>query len=470
MFLDIIDKKKDLLTGVSDKVWEYAELSLQEHKSAELYCKVLADEGFDVETNVCGIKTAFKANFGNGRPVIGILAEYDALSGLSQKAGIAYKEAVIPGGSGHGCGHNMLGAGALAAALAIKEYLKDKGSGTVILYGCPGEEGGAGKAFMARDGEFRDLDAALTWHPGDENGVRTSTCNSSLQIEYTFHGVASHAARPEYGRSALDAAELMNTGVQYLREHMPDTDRVHYAFTDAGGVSPNVVHPKASVLYMIRSHNVKNAQKLAERVDKIAQGAAMMTETAMGKRFIDGTADIVTNFTLCKLLQEEFEKLGVPSYTDEETAFAKAIMDSYENPEAGLPGKEYISDKASEDYIREKSQDGARPLNDFLMPYQPEERMTMGSTDVGDVSWLTPAAQISVVTAASKAPGHSWQNVSCGGSSIGHKGLLHAGKVLAAAAIRLYEEPELLKEARAEFEIRAKEGYTCPIPPEAKAE
>jgi aminobenzoyl-glutamate utilization protein B len=467
LYLDIIENKRDLLLSVSDKIWEFAELSLKEYKSAELYREILADEGFDVEAGVCGMETAFKARYGEGKPVIGILAEYDALSGLSQKAGLTYKEAVIPGGNGHGCGHNMLGAGALAAALAIKEYLKDKKSGSVVLYGCPGEEGGAGKAFMARDGEFKDLDAALTWHPGDENGVRTSCCNSSLQIEYTFNGVASHAAKPEYGRSALDAAELMNTGVQYLREHMPDSDRIHYAFTDAGGVSPNVVHPKASVLYMIRSHNVKNALKLADRVDKIAHGAAMMTETSVVKRFIDGTADIVPNFTLSKLLQAEFEKMGVPEYTDEETAFARAIIDSYENPEPGLPGKEYISDRASEEYIREKSQDGTKPLNDFLMPYQPELKMTMGSTDVGDVSWLTPTAQISVAACASKGPGHSWQNVSCGGSSIGHKAVLHAGKVLAAAAVTLYENPDLLKEARAEFETRAKEGYTCPIPPDA---
>ena len=469
-YLSYIDAKKDVIAAVSDSVWEYAELSLKEYKSAELFCKVLADEGFLVEKGICGIKTAFKASFGSGRPVIGILAEFDALSGLSQKAGIPYREELVPGGNGHGCGHNMLGAGALAAALGIREYLRGKeGRGAVVLYGCPGEEGCATKAFMARDGEFRDLDAALTWHPSDTNNVCTLSCNSSIQVEYEFKGVAAHASRAEYGRSALDASELMNIGAQYLREHIADSDRVHYAYTDAGGVSPNVVQPVVKVLYMVRSNNVRNTLKLLERVDRIAAGAAMMTETSMTKKFVDGTSDIVSNFTLGNMLYGEYRKLGVPAYTEEENDFAAALIRSYESPKTGLPGKEYIFDRETEDFIRQQSDNGKKPLNDFLIPYKPVDSMTMGSTDVGDVSWLTPTAQIHVAASASNSPGHSWQNVSCGKTSIAHKAALHAGKVLAAGAVKLYENPELLREAMAEFKEKTKDGYYCPVPPEAAA-
>ena len=233
-----------------------------------------------------GIDTAFSAEFGNGSPRIGILAEYDALSGLSQEAGSLERKELISGGCGHGCGHNLLGAGALGAALGVKAYLEKTGHpGTVILYGCPGEEGGAAKAFMARDGLWKSLDAALTWHPQDVNEVRTGSSNSCIQIQYKFTGVASHAAQaPELGRSALDAVELMNIGVQFLREHMSTRARVHYAITDTGGLSPNVVQPKASVLYMIRSNHVGEAVQLQERVDKIAQGAALMTDTRVEKK------------------------------------------------------------------------------------------------------------------------------------------------------------------------------------------
>ena len=469
-FLSYIDAKKEVITMVSDSVWEYAELSLKEYKSAELYCKVLAGEGFLVEKDVCGIKTAFKATFGSGRPVIGILAEFDALAGLSQKAGVHFREELTPGGNGHGCGHNMLGAGALAAALGVQAYLKDKeGRGTIVLYGCPGEEGGAAKAFMARDGEFKDLDAALTWHPGDINNVNTLSCNSSIQVEYTFKGVAAHAAKAEFGRSALDASEIMNIGVQYIREHIADSDRVHYAYTDAGGVSPNVVQPAAKVLYMVRSNNVKNALKLLARIDKIAAGAAMMTETSMTRKFIDGTSDVVSNFTLGNMLYEEYKKIGVPSYTQEENNFAAAMIQSYESPQTDLPGREFIFDMETEDFVRRNSNNGKKPLNDFLIPYKPVDSMTMGSTDVGDVSWLTPTAQIHVVTTASNAPGHSWQNVSCAKTSIAHKAVLHAGKVLAAGAVKLYENPELLKAAMDEFKKKTQEGYYCPVPQEAIA-
>lgn len=269
------------------------------------------------------------------------------------------------------------------------------------------------------------------------------------------------------GRSALDAVELMNTGVQYLREHIPDSDRIHYAITDAGGVSPNVVQAKAKVLYMIRSHNVKSAWKLVEKVRAISKGAAMMTETTVSEQFIDGTADLVPNFTLEKLLHQEFSKLGVPQYTAEEFAYAEALVKSYENPDPGLPGIKKTDDPEVVAFVKEHSNNGTKALNDFLVPYTSNGKASMGSTDVGDVSWLTPTAQIGVVGFTSKAPGHSWQNVSTSCTSIAHKGVLHAGKVLAAASIELFEHPEIIEQATVEFKEKTAEGYTCPIPPDA---
>ncbi|MDR2514504.1 MAG: amidohydrolase [Christensenellaceae bacterium] len=465
-----IDERSAIFTGLSDQIWSFAELSLKEFQSMALYVELLKEEGFTVETGLCGVPTAFSGSFGSGGPVIGLLGEFDALSGLSQEAGIAERKELIKNGAGHGCGHNLLGAGALAAAFAVKDYLqKTKKPGTVVFYGCPGEEGGAGKAFMARDGLWKQIDAALTWHPGDVNSITTGTNNSSIQVEYKFTGVASHAAgAPESGRSALDAVELMNIGVQFLREHMADHARVHYAITDAGGDSANVVQPRARVLYMVRSTQVKEALALLGRVDKIAEAAAMMTETRMERRFIDGTANTISNFTLEKLLFDNLTLVGAPNYTKEEEDFAQALIATIENAKSGLPGKGLIDGSEVTEEVRRLSNDGQKPINDFIVPYFQSTRQSMGSTDVGDVSWLTPTAQFVTACFASKSPGHSWQQVACGKSSIAHKGLLTAGKVLAAAAIDLFEDEELLKKAKAEFALNAREGYTCPIPPGAK--
>ncbi len=468
----IIEEKKEAFINLSDSIWEYAELSLLEFKSAALYLKLLREEGFEVEENVAGIKTAFLGKYGSGKPVIGILAEFDALSGLSQEgSSLVRKEIEGQGGSGHGCGHNLLGAGSFAAAVALKEYLKSKGegSGTVIFYGCPGEEGGASKAFMAREGMFYPLDAALTWHPGDVNQVSSGTNNSSIEVEYKFTGIAAHAAgNPHLGRSALDGVELLNIGVQFLREHMVDSARIHYAITDAGGNSPNVVQPTAQVLYMVRSNKVSEAIALLARVDTIAKAAAMMTETKLSRRFIDGTADVITNYALEDLLYDNFSKIALPTYTEEEYAFAQALKETYKNlGDHKLPGFPATKDPAIAKYVKEKSGNGTKPINDFLMPNYHSDEMQMGSTDVGDVSWETPTAQIRTATFASGSPGHSWQNVSIGKTSIAHKGMLLAGKVLAATAMDIYENPTLLKKARAEFEEKTAEGYTCPIEPDA---
>lgn len=465
--IEYIDENAGIFTGVSDAVWARPELSLKEFESAALYCSVLREHGFEVTEGLCGIKTAFCGKFGEGKPVIGILGEYDALSGLSQAADCAEKKPLVPGGPGHGCGHNMLGAGALGAAFAVKDYLESTGrSGTVIFFGCPGEEGGAGKAFMAREGLWRGLDCALTWHPSDVNEVVTGTNNSCIQVLYKFHGVSAHAAGdPENGRSALDAVELMNTGAQYLREHMTSDCRVHYAITDAGGVSPNVVQAEASVLYMVRANKVRDSVALQARLDKIARGAALMTETTFDRVFIDGTAELVPNYTLEGLLYRVFGEVGLPEYTPEEEALASALRATYDVRTAPGIGPSFDADIAQE--VAERTHGLADGLCRFILPEYHGTGFVPGSTDVGDVSWQTPAAQIHCVAFPFGAAGHSWQNVSCGGSSIGHKGLLTAAKVLACAAIELIDDPDTLEKARAEFEKRTAGGYTCPIEPDA---
>ena len=463
--LAAIEEKKQLVAGVADQIWEYAELSLQEVQSAALYVRVLRQEGFAVEEGICGIPTAFSASFGTGRPVIGILAEYDALSGLSQQGGCPVRRDLTPGGTGHGCGHHLLGAGALAAALGVKHYLQQTGRpGTVVLYGCPGEEGGAAKAFMAREKLWYGLDAALTWHPDDCNEVATGSSNACIQVQYTFHGVAAHAAGdPEKGRSALDAVSLMNLGVQFLREHMEPQARIHYAVTDTGGCSPNVVQARASVLYMVRSDRVKKALELQARVDKIAEGAALMTETSCRRKFIDGLAETIPNHALEALLYRNFSEVGVPVYTGEEQAFAAALAATYE-AEGYLPG---VGRQDAGYAAAVKAMKPAGAMNDVLLPLYQGEAFSPGSTDVGDVSWQCPTAQLHVAAWPNGCPGHSWQNVSCGKTSIGHKAALCAGKVLCAAAVDLLEQPELLQAAHREHEERTADGYTCPIPPDA---
>lgn len=466
--IDAIETKAEVITSVAKKIWEFAELSLQEFQSCALYCEVLEKEGFQVAKGICGIETAFSASYGSGKPVIGILAEYDALSGLSQVAGSLERQEITAGGTGHGCGHNLLGAGALAAAIGVKAFLQETGQqGTVILYGCPGEEGGAAKAFMARDGIWKNLDAALTWHPEDCNEVVTGSSNSCIQVQYHFTGVASHAAgAPEKGRSALDAVELMNIGVQFLREHMSDKARVHYAITDAGGISANVVQPKASVLYMVRSNHVAEAVELQARVDKIAEGAALMTETKMERKFIDGCADTVTNHALETLLYQNFAELGVPKYTEEENAYADVLAKTYIGSDE-VPGIAAKNDLMEREKVEQMQKDYGHSMNAFLLPQYKGDSFNPGSTDVGDVSWLTPTVQIHVAAWPNGCPGHSWQNVSCDNTSIGHKAAIHAGKVLAAGAIDLYQKPEQLEQVRREFELRTKSGFVCPIPADA---
>lgn len=461
--LSYIDESAAIFEALSDEIWAKPELSLKEHHAAALYCRTLRKLGFTVTEKLCGIETAF-CSFGSGRPFIGILGEYDALSGLSQEADLTEPKPIVEGGSGHGCGHNLLGAGSLAAAAAVKNYLeRTHRSGTVIFYGCPGEEGGSGKAYMAREGLWKQLDAALSWHPADVNEVVTGTNNSCIQVLYRFSGVAAHAAGDPYnGRSALDAVELMNIGVQFLREHMTDDCRIHYAITDTGGVSPNVVQSRAAVLYMVRANKVADSVALQKRVDDIARGAALMTGTSFERVFIDGTAELLPNYTLEGLLYRQMAELGVPAASEEELAFAVQLRKSFPS-DPTPPGIGVRADAAIAAQVRQLTGNGSRAINDFLMPLYSGSVFSPGSTDVGDVSWLTPTAQIHTATWPAGIPGHSWQVVSCGKSSQARRATHYAAKVLAAAAIELLEEPELLARAQAEFCEKSASGYVCPI-------
>ena len=463
---DIIEAKAPLLTDLSDRIWAFAEISMMEYKSTAAYVEILKAEGFTVEEKLCGIPTAFLGKYGSGSPVIGILGEYDALSGLSQVPGVAEKIVLESGGNGQGCGHHLLGAGSLGAAIALKEAIAaGELAGTVVFYGCPGEEGCAGKTFMARDGMFRDLDAAITWHPGDTNEVTVGSNAACIQVEYSFTGIAAHAAGDPYnGRSALDAAELMNIGVNFLREHMRPKESVHYSFSDAGGISPNVVQPTARVIYMVRSDTVRNAKALLSRVDNIAKGAALMTDTTVTCRQIDGTANTLSNQILEQLLYENLLAAPLPEYTEDEVIYAKQLKSTF--VPSGLPGQLSEDNPTVRKFVAEATNGGSAALNHFVVPHVPSCAFSPGSTDVGDVSWLTPTAQFNTVTWPSGSPGHSWQNVACGKSGIAHKGLLLAAKVLAGAAADLMEKPDLLSQARAEFAVTAAEGYDCPIGPE----
>ncbi|MBO4937510.1 MAG: amidohydrolase [Oscillospiraceae bacterium] len=460
---DIIETKRPVLTALSDKIWTYAELSMMEHRSTAAYVEVLRSEGFNVQENLCGIATAFSGTYGSGRPYIGILGEYDALSGLSQEAGITEKRPLVEGGCGQGCGHNLLGAASLGAAIAVKQAIEaGELKGTVIFYGCPGEEGCAGKTFMARDGMFRDLDAALCWHPGDVNEISTGSNAASIQVEYTFTGIAAHAAgNPQHGRSALDAAELMNVGVQFLREHMEPKCSVHYSFADAGGLSPNVVQPTAKLIYMVRGENVRKAKALLKRVDNIARGAALMTETQVSSRQIDGTSSTVSNEVLEQLLYDNLLAVPLPSYTQKELTYAATLKTTYHTE--GLPGDRTEENRTVRAFVAEKSDNGNAAVNDFVIPYVPSNHFNPGSSDVGDVSWLTPTAQFTAVTWPSGCPGHSWQIVSAGKTTFAYKGLIYAAKVLAGSVADLMTDHILLEKARAEFRAATEEGYDCPI-------
>ncbi len=467
-YLSVIDERQEQFAALSDEIWDHPELNFREFKSAETLCKALAENGFTVEKELAGIPTAFSGRFGKGHPVIGILGEFDALPGLSQKAGVAVKEPLPGDGCGHGCGHNLLGVGSLAAAAAVKTYLEQTGKpGTVIYFGCPAEEGGSGKAFMARDGVFDELDTALSWHPGSLNTVWSFSTLANIQVRYHFTGKSAHAAAsPHLGRSALDALELMNIGVQFLREHIIPEARVHYAITNTGGAAPNVVQAEAEALYLIRAPKNSQVQEIYERVNDIARGAALMSGVGVEIQMDKSCSNIVVNRTLEEILYRNMTEIPLPEYTEEEEKFAKAIQETIE-------GRTTMADRLEKTMGPKGRMMGAeydkQSLYRFVMPYAPGNKPLSGSSDVGDVSWICPTSQILASTGAGGTVEHSWQMVAQGKTSSAHKGMLYAGKVLAGAAIDLFENPELVGKAKEEHLTQVgEEGYRPLLTPDVK--
>ncbi len=444
---ELIDVRKDQYIALSDAIWEEPELRFEERAAAERLCRVLEEWGFAVERGAGGVETAFVATAGSGGgPVIGFLGEYDALPSLSQRAGVCAEEPLLPGGPGHGCGHNLLGVGALAAAVATRDYLAEAGiEGTVRYYGCPAEEGGGGKVLMVAAGLFRDVDAAITWHPSDEHYVFSASTLATQALEFFFTGRSAHAAKsPHTGRSALDAVELTNVGSNYLREHIPQEARLHYAIFDTGGNAPNVVQARAAVRYQIRSPKGGQVADVAERVCNIARGAALMTGTQVrieeGARYLN----IIPNTVVERLMQEGLEALGLPEVSAQERAFAAEVRTT-------LPEEERSNRRIPEN-------GGAGDVAEALPPYRPHMSIHPASTDVGDVSWVVPTAQYrSAVWALGTQP-HSWQAVAQGKTPFAHKGMLHAGKVMAATAVALFLQPGKLAEAKAELEKARESG------------
>ena len=454
-----VERRSDDYIALADRVWETPELAYGEHRSAAEHLAMLQKEGFRVAENVAGIPTALMAEAGEGGPVIAILGEYDALPGLSQEAGMAEPKPVeAQGGVGHGCGHNLLGSAAMLAAASVKDWLAEQGiQGRVRYYGCPAEEGGAAKGFMVRDGAFGDVDIAISWHPASFSGVNEPVSLANTRIDFTFVGRSAHAAAaPDLGRSALDAVELMNVGVNYMREHMPSSARVHYAYLDAGGIAPNVVQGRAKVRYLIRARDLAGLTQLVARVRKIAEGAALMTETTVSTQVVSAVSNLMGNGPLELAMHENFERLGPPEFDDADRAYAERIRATL-SPEdiaaafdrAGMPVRPELA------------------MCDFIVPLESKGRGGNGSTDVGDVSWAVPTVQARGATCAVGTPFHSWQLTAQGKSPAAHKGLVHVAKVMAGTAVDALQNPSLIERAKADHAARtARTPYVCPLPPD----
>ncbi|MFC1541393.1 amidohydrolase [Candidatus Latescibacterota bacterium] len=430
-----IDGNQEQFRDAALSIFEFNETSLEEYESAELLANVLEESGFRVERGVADMPTAFVATYGSGSPVIGILAEYDALPGMSQKPGETMKVAVIEGENGHGCGHNLFGPGSVAAAIAVKEVMvKNSIPGTIKLFGCPAEETVIGKVYMAKAGIFNGLDACFTWHPSAENKVNLGVSRAMNSFEVIFHGKTAHGAgNPWMGRSALDAVELMNTGVNYMREHLKDPVRIHYMISN-GGAAPNIVPDYAKVWYFVRDIDRPSVDEVYNRVLKCAEGASLMTETTMEVNLITGVYNYLPNQTLSEIVDRNFRQIGPPQFDSQETAFAKEIQKNLGIDEDGF--------------------------TDIIEPFEKPTEVSGGSTDCADVSWIVPTAgELSVASYPHNAPGHSWAIVSCSATPAGVKSLVTAAKVLAASSIEVMTDKKALANARADFE-KDTEGFT----------
>lgn len=451
----IADEQAPAFHKLSDEVWDQPQLNFQEYAASAAHEKMLRARGFRVERNVASLPTALVGEAGEDGPVIAILGEFDALPGLSQEAGVAVRKPLMSEGNGHGCGHNLLGSAALLAAAVVKDWLAITGQkGRVRYYGCPAEENGSGKGFMVRAGVFSDVDIAISWHPADFTGVSRASSLACIEIEFTFNGRASHAAvAPHLGRSALDAVELMNVGVNYMREHMPSSARVHYAIVDSGGTAPNVVQARASVRYLVRALELNDLWTLVDRVKNIAEGAALMTETRVEVKQLSGEANLVGNRPLEEVMQANLLRLGGPGFDSADRAFAAEIQ------------KTFSADDIRTAYARF----GMAPLegeslSERIFPLDYVGEQLIGSTDVGTVSWVVPTVQCRVACYAVGTPFHTWQLVAQGKMPAAHKGLTHAAKAMAGVAVDLFRDFDLLSAAKAEFEaFRQKNPFINPI-------
>jgi len=439
-----INANKAMLADLSDKIWEYAELPMLEYKSSRLLADALENQGFRVERGVAGMPTAFVASYGDGKPEIGFLAEYDALPRLSQKP-VPYQVPLIEGGSGHGCGHNLLGVGGTAAAMAVKNVMeKHKLKGTVKLFGCPNEENDIGKVFMARDGLFNSLSAALDWHPASVTGVNLSGSHAIHNFLVTFTGKTAHAGGdPWDGKSALDGVEIMNIAVNYLREHVLPTVRIQYSIID-GGTVPNIVPARATAWYNCRDVTLEGSERVLDRIKVIAKAAAIATDTQVEVKMLTAIHEMLILPESTSILHKNLDWVGPPEFTAEDVEFARKVQ-----RELGIP---------------------ERGLHDSVIPFQiPEMGFGGGGTDVAEVSWNAPVLQMVAATNPLGSPGHSWAVVCAGKTAIGHKGLLTAAKAMAATGIELMTQPKTLASVRAEWKKLTKDRpYKSPIPPDVK--
>ena len=457
--IELVEKKAETSILLSDKIWEMPELGLKEYRSSELLIEALEKEGFEIERNVDGIETAFIGSYGHGKPIVGLLAEYDALPGLSQKASCSEHKPLIEGGPGHGCGHNALGAGVIAAAIAVKDYLEEHPqSGTIKVFGCPGEEAGWAKMFLARDGIFDDVDACFSWYPGHGNFVQGFSFTANICVYFTFIGKAAHAAAaPQLGRSAVDACELMNVGVNYLREHVPGDVRMHYSYEYAGEKAPNVVHPKAILKYFIRASKMAQAQEVLDRVKDVARGAALMTGTTCQIDVTGAMSDYVTNDEISRIYEESLYLVGGPKFDEQDKALAKEFWDQYSDGEKN----------AAMNRILLAYPDGEGYRNEILISdlgkYKRSEVRMPGSTDAGDVSYVVPTGYLWLACYANGTPGHSWQVTAQTASSITHKALICAAKTMALATVMCFDDPQAVEKAKEELKDRTGGIYVCPV-------
>lgn len=446
----------------ADEIFDAAEPGYAETRSSEALLRLLEAHGFAAERGLNGIPTAFRATFGAGQPVIALLAEYDALAGLSQVAGAVEKQPVQAGAPGHGCGHHLLGAGCAAAAIAIAAHLRQTGRpGTIAVYGCPAEEGGFSKAFLVRDGLFQNVDFALGWHPYPYNGIFAERSLANYHTLVRFYGYAAHASIcPEKGRSALDAAELLHIGLNYLREHVPDDTRIHYAYRNAGGTAPNVVPAMTEEMYELRSPRVDDLREIQARFLDIARGAALMTGTRMEYQITSAVAGLLPNRTIFTRFLAHLAEVEPEPLSPEETAWARALQSTMESPERSLDI--FLAPLDQPRYPAP----GELYYNDVLpMPAQPP--LAYGSTDVGDVSMVCPTGLFCTNTWILGTEGHSWQATAQGKSGPAKRAMLRAAEVLARTAADLIDDPAFCTAAREEFQRRAGDTpFTSLLPPD----